>query len=782
MPAKFPLFLADSRSSSPIPRYGNVRTITKVHQLFHFVLAAVCVVACCESALAQPVAPASIEGRVVDARTGAGLARVSVAIAGAGAETLTDADGSFALRGLTPGPVRLYVSVVGYILVQRDVTLAAGQTATLTIPLAEGTGTYTETVTVAADVFRAMQPGVPAQQVLGSADIQNLRGVLADDPLRAVQVLPGVATGDDLRSEFSVRGSDFSRMNFTVEGFATPFLLHTVRAIEDRANSGSVAMINSDILEDVTLLNGGYPQRHGNRTGAEVDFRLRDGARDRRQLRVGISGTNASAVVEGPLGSKARGSWLLSARKSYLDLLVRRLREEGLTFAFSDVQGKFVYDLTARQKVELALIAGASKLRDVDVDDPSEVFVGRNKSAVSIAGWQMSGRHGLLTARALGAFNSFRNNQAGSRDLDQGDTTQAAARIDGTLIPRTGLELDAGAQVERTVESKLRHRSSGGFRVVNDYSGSAVRGGGYVQLRWMPSRGVLLIPGARADHSSLTGESTASPWLAGEWRLRKDLSLRGGAGVYRQFPDFEQVIGMLGTPTNTHERAVHFDVGLEGRLGATTRWQVTLYDREEENAMRRFGAETRLENGRVVRGSISTRYLNRLDGYARGVEVLLQRRTPNGLSGWISYAYGRNRYEDRLNGESFWGDLDQRHTFNLYAFYRVSDRTSLTGKFRLGTNFPAPGYYAESGDDRYVLVERRNGLRLPLYSRLDVRANRTFTWSRRRLTLFAEVMNVLNRDNVRISIPRVNTTTRAVTRMFEEMIPIVPSAGVLIEF
>lgn len=753
-----------------------------MQQLIRAGVAAALLLLGAEVAPAQSVASSTIEGRVVDGKTGAGLARVLVTIPGGGAETLTDPDGRFVLAGLGSGTVRLYISVVGYSFVHREVALAPGQTVRLTIPLTEGTGTYTETVTVASDVFRTAQTGVAAQQVLGSADIQNLRGVLADDPLRAVQVLPGVATGDDLRSEFSVRGSDFSRMNFTVEGFATPFLLHTVRAIEDRANSGSVAMINSDILEDVALLNGGYPQRHGNRTGAEVDFRLREGARDRRQVRVGISGTNASAVLEGPLGSEERGSWLVSARKSYLDLLVHRLREEGLTFAFSDVQGKLVYDLTPHQKVDLAVVAGASKLRDVDVDDRSDAFIGRNTSAVSIAGWQVSGRRGLLTARALGAYNSFRNTQTNTLDLDDGDTTQLAGRIDGTLLLRTGLELDAGAQVERAIESRVRHRASGGFRVVNDYSGSAVRQGGYAQVRWVPATGVTFIPGLRADHSTLTGEKTASPWVAGEWRLPKTLVARWGAGVYRQFPDFEQVIGMLGTQANRHERAVHLDLGLEGRVGRTTRWQVTVYDRQEENVMRRFGSETRLVNGRVVRGTIASRYLNRLDGYARGIELLLQRRTPNGLSGWISYAYGHNRYDDRVNGESFWGDLDQRHTFNLYAFYRVSDRTSLTGKFRVGTNFPAPGYYSEPADGEYVLVERRNGLRLPLYSRLDVRANRTFTWSRRRLTLFAEVMNVLNRDNVRISIPRVNPATRAVTRLFEEMIPIVPSAGVLIEF
>ena len=117
--------------------------------------------------------------------------------------------------------------------------------------------------------------------MLGSADLQNLRGVLADDPLRAVQVLPGVVSGDDLRSDFSVRASPFSHINMTVDGFSTPYILHTVRAVEDYSASGSVAMINSDILQDVALLSGGYPQRFGNRTGAEIDFRLREGSRDR---------------------------------------------------------------------------------------------------------------------------------------------------------------------------------------------------------------------------------------------------------------------------------------------------------------------------------------------------------------------------------------------------------------------------------------------------------------------------------------------------------------------
>ena len=82
----------------------------------------------------------------------------------------------------------------------------------------------------------------------------------------------------------------------------------------------------------------------------------------------------------------------------------------------------------------------------------------------------------------------------------------------------------------------------------------------------------------------------------------------------------------------------------------------------------------------------------------------------------------------------------------------------------------------------YTLSTRRNEVRLPVYSRLDLRGNRAFNWGGRRLTVFAEVINVLNRDNVRFVPPSVNSTTRRVSNMFEQMVPVLPSLGVLFEF
>jgi hypothetical protein len=72
-------------------------------------------------------------------------------------------------------------------------------------------------------------------------------------------------------------------------------------------------------------------------------------------------------------------------------------------------------------------------------------------------------------------------------------------------------------------------------------------------------------------------------------------------------------------------------------------------------------------------------------------------------------------------------------------------------------------------------------VRLPTYARLDLRLTRTFTFDRRRLTLFVEVMNVLDRQNVGQSDGAVRTTLE-VTGYAERLFPRVPSAGLLIEF
>ncbi len=330
---------------------------------------------------------ATIAGQVVDGRSGLGLSDARVQVQGQPRSVLTDAAGYFTLPGIPSGRYVLTVSVVGYALVRRDVEVGEGGSIHLVIPLAEGTGTYTERVEVTGDLFRQAESAVPAQQVLGSADLQNLRGLVLDDPVRAMHVLPGVAATDDLYSDFSVRGSDFGRIGLALDGVPSRFLSHTVQGVED---GGSIAMINSDILDSVSLLNGSYPQRFGNRTGAQVEMALREGSRDRSQARVALSGTAASIVGEGPIGRSRAASWLFSARKSYLDLLIKQIADnETFAFGFDDVAAKVAVDVTPRHQISVSGVAGRAHLDadqlDIGLNDP---LVATNRAWLGTLAWR----------------------------------------------------------------------------------------------------------------------------------------------------------------------------------------------------------------------------------------------------------------------------------------------------------------------------------------------------------------------------------------------------------
>ncbi|HEX7778261.1 MAG TPA: TonB-dependent receptor [Vicinamibacterales bacterium] len=726
-----------------------------------------------------------IRGVVLDRAGGTPIADVSVRLQDGTQSVTTDETGRFELRDVPAGSRTLLVSIVGFILVKRTLQVAGGETAEVTVVLTEGTGTYSENVNVTAGRFREQEKAVPAQQVLGSADIQNLRSLITNDPMRSVHVLPGVSAGDDFRSEFAVRASPFSRIAFTLDGVPAPFLLHTVQQVQD---GGSIAMVNGDILDTIALLNGSYPQRYGNRLGAELDFVVREGSRERRQARVGVSATDASFVAEGPMGATKSGSWLVSLRKSYLEYILDKVSEEGDDFGFgySDVQAKLVRDVTPRHRLDLSFVAGRSRLDqtpDPQFPDPGEVIDGRNSAVFVNLGWRFAPSDTLtLTQHVAVATNQFSNENLNSELLGDGGGSDVTWRADAVNVRSEHVTIEGGGQVQR--QSRHEHLGGADGAPVPLFDGRTIHSSAYGQFVWSPVPALTVTPGVRIDHWSLTSDTAGSPWVQASFRMSKSVTVRGGGGIYRQFPEIFAVTGPAGNRDLRPERAYHADVGLEQTFGSA-RWQVTFFNREERDVLRRDFAEFRLTGDPDMPitgpGAGPPVWHNALDGFSRGVEILVQRRSNSGLTGWLAYTYGVNRYTDRRTGETFDGDFDQRHTINTYISYRLTTRASVAAKWRAGSNIPVTGYW-EQRDARYFLSTERNQLRLPVYSRLDVRANRTFDIGSRRLTLFVEVLNVLAHDNVRASGPGINLRTREVFGLFESMIPFVPSAGVLIEF
>ena len=731
----------------------------------------------------------SIGGRVLDATTAAPLAGVVVEVQTTGHSVRTDDDGRFVLAGIPAGRHPLFVSTIGYGLARPVVDVRAGARTELDVPLAEGTGAYTERVTVTADPLAVPTAGAPAQETLGSAALQGVRAVLIDDPLRAVQSLPGVAANDDMRSDFSVRGSDFRHVGTSIDGVATPWLLHD---FQENSDSGSLSVLNSDILDRVTLSLGAYPQRYSDRTGAWLESTMREGSRAATAFRAAVSGTNASVLAEGPIGAEAGGSWLVSFRRSYLDWLIRRIVPDfgSSLFAFTDLQSKVVYDLTPRHQLQMIAIAGAARLDQPDERDISSTAHAADDMALGTVALRSTlGSSWLVTQRVALVGQRFRNDNPSGTVNDNGRVLDLSYRADLAWTPRADTTVEAGAQYQRQDESRMSQHYSfdpnrGSVLASNEtFEASGHVPAAFAHVVFAPARRFSVSPGVRVAHSTMTDETAVSPWLQASWSLSDSVAVRAGAGVYHQFPAFTQAFGAHAGHDLRSEQARQYDLSIEHKITPSTRWQATLYRRDDEWGLRLADSEFRVVNGRLVVPSSDGPWENALTGRATGVDLLVQRSSPRGLSGWASYSFGHARQHDELTGEHFDADFDQRHTVNVWGQYAISSRTSMSGKLRIGSNYPLRGYWEQREFGLLYVGERRNEVRLPLYARLDVRANRVFNYQKRRLTLFVEVMNVLNRENVRaVSPSSINGRTRLVGGYLQSLFPLMPSAGVLFEF
>jgi len=728
----------------------------------------------------------TITGKVIDAASGIALPNAIVAARDANVSTVTDAYGAFTLSGLRLEPHTLFVSLVGFGLARPTVDVPATGAATITIPLASGTGAYTEAVTVKVDPFRQTTLAAPSEQTMTSAHITSLRGVLADDPLRAVQGLPSVATGNDFRSDFAVRGSDPRHLGLQIDGVASGWPIHIVRGQESAA---SIAIINGDVIDAVTLSAGALPQDRPGRTGAWVDFSIRPGSRDATELHGSVSMTNAAFIAEGPIGSSKRGSWLTSIRQSYLQWIVSRVGSGGTALGFTDVMTKVVFDVTPRQQLLVTIIAGRSGLdKAADFVELNHLSAGSAHAGLATVGWRsLFGSSVVLTQRAALTWSGFRNRGLLDLGLGSGSAAEGAYRADVIWTVRPAFTLDAGVylQHQRQTENLVRYIDTPtGFdtgRLEELVHGTAVTTTGYVRAMWSSSTGANLDGGTSVSHSSLTGETIASPWILGAVPVSERVTLRAGVSLNQQHPTIDAVLGSFGRPDVGREFARSIDAGVDLRLSPTIRWQVTLYDRRERDMLRLQESEQRLSaSGQLIYGSLQPFWENSLSGRARGVEFTVERRAPSGLSGWIGYSFGRLQYTDERRNETFDGDFDQRHTLNTFAEYRLSPRTSISAKLRIGSNFPLPGYY-EMQPDGLFLNSVRNMERVPLYARLDVRANRTFNFYKSRLTLFAEVLNVLNRANYIAAVGSVRSNGQ-LFGWLDKLFPILPSVGFRIDF
>ncbi len=349
---------------------------------------ALAVFACAPIAAEEAPLLVTLRGQVVDAQTGEPIAKALVSIRDRKVEAVTDASGRFSFAGLPPGDIEIAVTTVGYGLARRTV-LAGPDTGELEIRLGQDAIKRSEAVAVIAAPFESSDPAAPSEQQLGGTELRNLASVLTDDPLRSVQSLPGITTGDDFGATFATRGSGFTSVGFYVDGVLMKSPFHTIR--DDINGSFSLTVVNGDVVDSVSLVNGGAPARYGDRIGSVLSLRTRDGSYEGFSGRASLGTSGLQATLEGPIGGARKTSWLLSARKSYLDYVLKRIDENSdIALGYYDVTGKLTRSISATQTLSLGLLHGHSRWRSTEPNPaPPDLITADAETDLATLRWRL---------------------------------------------------------------------------------------------------------------------------------------------------------------------------------------------------------------------------------------------------------------------------------------------------------------------------------------------------------------------------------------------------------
>ena len=733
---------------------------------------------------------AEIKGKVVNAAGGEALGRVQITVLETGAATITAGDGTFSFTGLPPGHYTLRLNAVSYRLVTVSLSLATpDESRDLSLAMAPDNFRRTEKVKVEADIFQASSSPSTTQFNLTSSEIRETSTVIADDPFRSVQAMPGVSpsANNDFFAQFSVMGTPYETVGIYIDDVLVPNPFLGTPNMSVIPEGATVSVLTSEAIEDIKLLPVAYPEKFGDEIGAALDIHTREGSFSGPLFRASVGMAETDLLGEGRLGGSQRGSWLAEFRKSYLGYLLQdRLDYTFTNVSFYNANLKLSYDLTPHHNLSLYAVSGHSsaKLENRQAPlTPNDFASGSNDFTLARVGWRWSLSPTLLLD-TRGAYirepfqtlnsadqilvdtyygewvggSSITWNWSRNHVMEGGWTTRRIRQsgYEAFFDPTTGLESTSALP-----------------------TGQAFHNTGYVQQGSSFLGGRLHAEaGLRYDQLEHYDAHLLSPQVGLSFRAAAATQLQFAYGHYVGFPGVSNAPVVCYALTDSN----HFTAGVEQRLTESTRLRLQGFDRQNTQSLSS-------SCGQAQPSAVFRR------DYSRGAQLVLQRRSANRLSGWLGYTltYARvHNYAVTLPGYlqpfgfdsgSYYPTLqDQRHTLNVFANYRLTPTINLSGKWLFGSGFPVPSETFRKVGNDYVPVHLNDSTLGP-YERLDLRLDKAWAFRRWKLTFYGEILNLTNHDNLRFLYSGgIDPNTGKTSAITEQGLPITPSAGLVFEF
>lgn len=715
----------------------------------------------------------TIEGEILDRDTKQEIIGAKVEVLNTTLGAVSDVNGRFRLSGLPIGAYRLKITAPDYkTIVRSDVRVSSTQSAKLSIELKIDAYQQSEQVITGVKAFEKSEDMRVSSNTLTQEEVRRAPGAV-EDVSRMAQILPGVAFGSDARNDIIARGGSPVENFLMIDGIEVPNINHFAQV---GASGGPIGMINVDFLSDVNFSAGGFGAKYGDRLSSIMDIKFRDG--DKRNLHgkfdMGLGGFGA--IIETPLQTD-KSSLLVSARRSYLDLI---LRGTGLTGVpnYWNFNLKATYQLSDRHRLALLSIGGIDEIRFKDFESASSAAL-LNRDAVSdgwryISGlshhWLIDNNAFLRTSLSLTAYNNAwrddsvtldANNNIIARQTDlknSFDERELVLRSDYSkrLSPRDLIEFGI---VARTISNNSEVFQRAGTDITGrnpditiNFSADAVKLGAYTQYTRNFTADFSVTAGLRWDYFDyINSKHAVSPRLSASYDLSPKLRLNVGGGLYQQAPPLIWLIADERSREVQWMKTYQAVAGVEFFPFEDLKFSVEVYAKEYRDypvsvnnpqfVYSSAGADWNLPYEPIRTGS---------NGYARGVEFFAHKKLSDRFYGMMSYGFSSIVFTDGL-GTARPSGFDYRHLFTALGGYKITNSLELSAKFRFAGGRPFTPFDLEASQaaNRGILdYARVNSERFANYRRLDVRVDYRFSMFGWNTLFFVDLQNALNFENV----------------------------------
>ena len=702
--------------------------------------------------------------------------------------TVSDASGRFLLNDLRAGAYELEVVGPSPAPLITSLDVRAGRETVVDVVLAAPEA-IRETITVAAPSYVAAEEIKSSAYLVSSADVAQSAGAL-QDVSRYVQSLPGVVIGtDDFRNDLIVRGGSPLENLYIVDNVEIP----NINTFANFASAGgTVSMLDAVLLQDVTFLSGGYPAAYGNRTSSVLQVALREGDRQRTRGRVTFGFAGLGGVAEGALAG-GRGSWIVSARRSALDLVTDDVGIGGVPVLYT-LNAKVTYDLTPRDRIWVLNVTGADRVRlglteASDLSDELSNLDIHYRGGRSATGFNWQRTFGASGVGLLGATYSRARVDSAVNDLirnfipEPGTPVEEQLAAGETLFRERSGESELSVRYDLTAYARGIGKIQGGLgvrRSAIDYDAESPFGTDspyfrepdqnpfalrersasyltsvYAQASRRLGSRVDVTAGARLDRFGLLEETRVAPRAALSVTMAPRLSLHLSAGRYFQQPLPVFVRSFPENATLEPFRADHGIVGVVWVPRGDTRVTAEVYrKRYREYPVSSQVASLSLAN---IGDTFAVRdvlfpLVSAGSGDVSGLELFAERRGSASARwyGQANVAFSRARHAGS-DGVRRAGAFDYPLVANVLGSLRLRERWRLSTRVSYLSGRPNTPIDAEASTAaRRAIYDtaRVNSERSSAYFRVDIRVDRQFSVGADQLFVFGGVQNATNRRNV----------------------------------